>query len=128
MAANNLTITMENDTIEDHLVTLFEKLETIRETKEATNALTKRYRQPIRIEIRALEFWRSIISECLASFFFIFIVSGAYFNALKKGMDSAWNDTVVPTALASGLAMTILNQCFGKISGEYFLRFLMTHM
>lgn len=119
MATNNVTISMENDTIEDHLVTLLEKLETIRETKEATNALSKHYRQPIRIEIRSLEFWRSIISECLASFFFVFIVSGACLHALHKGMESNnGNDVVLATALASGFSMMILSQCFGKISGK----------
>lgn len=125
MARNSLTLTMENQSIEDHLVTLFEKLETIRETKETTNALSKYHRQPIQIEIRTLEFWRSIISECLATFFFVFIVSGAGLNYLNKGTEGVPNDMVLATALATGFSMAILNQCFGKISGP-FLSHLLT--
>lgn len=119
MAANTLTLglprsSMDNLTIEDHIKSMLDKLENMRQAKvEARSISGKNYRQPMKIEIRTLEFWRSIISECLASFFFVFIVSGA---GLLKNYDST---VVVTTALAAGFSMAMLNFCFGHISGEF---------
>lgn len=117
MAGNALTINMDDGIVEEHLVTLLEKLESIREAKGNTNESSKIYRQPIQVEIRTLEFWRSIISECLASFFFVFIVSGASCNYFGKGIEKI-SDLTLSTALATGLSMALLHHCFEKISGE----------
>ncbi|KAK6619700.1 hypothetical protein RUM43_012457 [Polyplax serrata] len=118
MAANALAINMEEETMDEHLVTLMEKLESLRVAKNSANGLTKNFRQPLQVEIRTLEFWRSIISECLASFFFVFIVSGVSCNYLNRGLDKV-SDLALPTALATGLAMALLHHCFEKISGGH---------
>lgn len=115
MAGNNLTINMEDETVEDHLVTLFDKLETIRETNKG---IRKGLSKPLQVEVRSLEFWRSIISECLSSFLFVFIVSGAGYGFFNKGTDKT-SDTILPVGLATGLSMALLHHCFGKISGTY---------
>ncbi|KAJ8941436.1 hypothetical protein NQ318_016068 [Aromia moschata] len=57
---------LRNDqNVEYYLVTIFEKLEVIR--REATTAVD-RSKVSMQVEIRTLEFWKSVISECLASF------------------------------------------------------------
>lgn len=58
---------------------------------------------------------RSIISECLASFMYVFIVCGA---AAGVGVGASVSSVLLATALASGLAMATLTQCFLHISGK----------
>lgn len=61
-------------------------------------------------EIRTLEFWRSIICECTATFFYVLIV---------LSIISSSNDHNVQTnsAIGAGLAMAMLTGCFGRVSG-----------
>ncbi|XP_013786741.1 neurogenic protein big brain-like, partial [Limulus polyphemus] len=68
----------------------------------------------IREEIKTLEFWRSIIAECLASFFYVFLLCGAHIT--WPGHDPS-NLTI--KALTSGLTMATLTQCFSHISGAH---------
>ncbi|KAL0268338.1 UNVERIFIED_CONTAM: hypothetical protein PYX00_010317 [Menopon gallinae] len=119
MDGNNVAVSMEGDAIEDHIATLMEKLEAMRQSKESAGSASKRYRQPFQTEIRTLEFWRSIISECLATFFFVFIVSGSGLAYSSKVPGGYGGDVILATALASGLSMAILSQCFGNISGGH---------
>lgn len=100
--------------IEYHLVTMFEKLETMRIDTVKTVVNSK---IPVQVEIRTLEFWRSVISECLSSFIYVFVVCGA---AAGSGVGAPFSSSpVLATALASGFAMTSLTQCFGHISGNF---------
>lgn len=103
-------VPMDTSTIEDHLATLLEKLEAMREAREATVNLGRRYQPPVRTEVRTLEFWRAITAECLAAFFLVFLVSAA-----KHG-DGA--DSVLTGGIATGLGMAVLIHCFGRISGK----------
>nr|XP_023029311.1 neurogenic protein big brain [Leptinotarsa decemlineata] len=99
--------------VEYHLVTMFEKLETLRnEHVKVMNSC----KIPMQVEIRTLEFWRSVISECLASFIYVFVVCGA---AAGASSGSSVSSLLLATALASGFAMTSLTQCFGHISGAH---------
>jgi len=61
-------------------------------------------------------FYRSIMSECLASFFYVFIVCGA---AAGAGVGASVSSVLLATGLASGLAMATLTQCFLHVSGMY---------
>lgn len=61
---------------------------------------------------------RSIISECLASFLYVFIVCGA---AAGSGVGASVSSVLLATALASGFTVATLTQCFAHISGEYWL-------
>lgn len=106
---------MDSSTIEDHLTTLLEKLESIREAREATANLGRRFRPPVKTEVRTLEFWRAIIAECLAAFFLVFLVSAA-----GAKTDAIATENVLTVALANGLGMAVLLHCFGKISGKFF--------
>ncbi|XP_013112422.1 neurogenic protein big brain [Stomoxys calcitrans] len=114
------TIPLENN-IDAHIVTLFERLEAIRRDNQC-NAINNRLsstlqpKRSMQAEIRTLEFWRSIISECLASFFYVFIVCGA---AAGAGVGASVSSVLLATALASGLAMGTLTQCFLHISGAH---------
>ncbi|KNC31445.1 Neurogenic protein big brain, partial [Lucilia cuprina] len=114
------TIPLENN-IDVHIVTLFERLEAMRKDTQC-NALNNRLsstlqpKRSMQAEIRTLEFWRSIISECLASFFYVFIVCGA---AAGAGVGASVSSVLLATALASGLAMGTLTQCFLHISGAH---------
>lgn len=96
-----------DENIEYHIVTLFEKIENLRAENVNTTSAIK---TPLRVEIRTLELWRSVISECIASFIYVLVVSGA---AEGAGAGA----TLIATALAAGFAMTSLTQCFGYISG-----------
>ncbi|KAG5883538.1 hypothetical protein JTB14_016652 [Gonioctena quinquepunctata] len=99
--------------VEYHLVTMFEKLETLRHENVTVIDTSKTSMQ---VEIRTLEFWRSVISECLASFIYVFVVCGA---AAGAGVGAPISSVLLATALASGFAMTSLTQCFGHISGAH---------
>ncbi|XP_037897381.1 neurogenic protein big brain isoform X2 [Glossina fuscipes] len=107
--------------IDAHIITLFERLETMRRDQQ-TNAFNSRLsstlqpKKNMQAEIRTLEFWRSVISECLASFFYVFIVCGA---AAGAGVGASVSSVLLATALASGLAMGTLTQCFLHISGAH---------
>ncbi|XP_022240824.1 neurogenic protein big brain-like isoform X2 [Limulus polyphemus] len=68
----------------------------------------------IREEIRTLEFWRSIIAECLASFFYVFLLCGAHVSWPNHDPSN-----LMIKALTSGLTMATLAQCFNHISGAH---------
>ncbi|KAF2883011.1 hypothetical protein ILUMI_23149 [Ignelater luminosus] len=101
---------LPNDNIEYCIVTLFEKLEALRNDTACTSP-NKLWKVPAGTELRSLEFWRSVICECLASFCYIFIVCGA------DGTGASSSSLLFATALASSLSITTLTQCFGQISG-----------
>lgn len=108
----------KDQNVEYYILTLFEKIEVLRgENAKTTLGPT---RVPMRVEVRTLEFWRSVISECLASFVYIFIVCGA---AAGSGVGTPYASLLLATSLAAGFAMTALVQCFGHISGEIYLFF-----
>lgn len=111
MAEENLHIPNEN--IDYHLVTIFEKLESLR-----SNSLTNlcKNKVPIQVELRTLEFWRSVTSELLATFVYVFIVCGA---AAGAGVGSSISSVILATALSSGFTICTLTQCFGHISGKF---------
>ena len=111
---------VDHQNVEYHLVTLFEKLDAVR--RDATCITTSPTQRPsMQAEVRTLEFWRSIISECLAAFFYVFIVCGAASGA--NGAATNLNSLPTPsvtlaTALSSGFAIATLTQCFGHVSGK----------
>ncbi|KAJ1527899.1 hypothetical protein ONE63_007834 [Megalurothrips usitatus] len=80
-------------------------------------------RLPVRAELRTLEFWRATISECLATFFLVFVVCGAGAGASGGASGSSGaahnNGALLATALAAGFSMATLYQCFGHISGAH---------
>lgn len=98
----------DTHSVEYHLVTLFEKLDALRHGGD-----TPPPQPPMQAEVRTLEFWRSIISECLASFFYVFVVCGA------AAAGGAGSQVLLTTAIASGFAVATVTQCFGHVSGEY---------
>nr|CAD7441467.1 unnamed protein product [Timema bartmani] len=116
MAQGSLTLFQDHQNVESHLITLFEKLEAVR--KEAKLVSLSAPRISMHTEVRTLEFWRSIISECIGTFFYVFIVCGASTGEGGFTVSSASMSTsgLMATALASGFAMATLTQCFGHIS------------
>ncbi|XP_055545746.1 neurogenic protein big brain isoform X2 [Wyeomyia smithii] len=67
-------------------------------------------REPVMLPLR------SITSECLASFFYVFIVCGA---AAGAGVGASVSSVLLATALSSGFAVTALTQCFLHVSGAH---------
>lgn len=119
MADEGLAITCDEHNIEYHIVTLFEKMETLRrEGNDARSSGVGTQKPAMQVEIRTLEFWRSIISECLASFLYVFVVCGAVAGG-DSGGEVISGAALVPVALASGFAMATLVQCFGHVSGAH---------
>lgn len=68
------------------------------------------------LRLSLLHSHRSITCECLASFFYVFIVCGA---AAGAGVGASVSSVLLATALSSGFSMIALTQCFLHISGKY---------
>lgn len=114
MGEESVNLQIDNQALEVHLVTLFEKLESLREADRSGKG-SDPAKFPMQVEIRTLEFWRSIICECLASFVYVFVVCGA---AAGSGTSPSFASILITTSLAAGFSMTTLTQCFGHISGK----------
>ncbi|KAK9504892.1 hypothetical protein O3M35_009063 [Rhynocoris fuscipes] len=110
MAAGTLTMQTDPATLECNIVQLFERLDEMR--REASSPVPRLL--PPKAELRTLEFWRSIISECLASFFYVFTVCGAAAGVASGGSTA---QTILAAAFASGFSIAALTQSFGHISG-----------
>lgn len=115
MAEECDTIQTNNPNIDYHIVTLFEKLEDLR-NKQVVQELNAA-KVPVQVEIRTLQLWKSVMAECIASFIYVFVVCGA---AAGNGHGSALSSVLLASSLASGFAMTSLTQCFAHISGNLF--------
>lgn len=111
------TFNIPDDNLEQHIVTLFEKLECLRKSaKESDAGLGGRV--PARLEVRTLSLWKAVVAECAASFLYVFIVCGAAGGA---GVGASASAVLLSTALASGCAIATLTLCFANISGKMFL-------
>jgi hypothetical protein len=112
----------DHQNVEYHLVTLFEKLDAVRRDATCVSPSTPTPSRPsMQVEVRTLEFWRSIISECLAAFFYVFIVCGAASGAggaPSTLLSAPTSSVTLATALATGFAVATLTQCFGHVSGK----------
>lgn len=68
----------------------------------------------MRDEIQTLELWRAVVAECLATFFYVFLVCGTHVS---------WPGYAEPSELVIGLtagtAVATLVQCYGHISGAH---------
>lgn len=106
------TFNVSDDHLEQHIITLFEKLECLR--KDANNCDLSG-RVPARLELRTLGLWKAVVAECAASFLYVFIVCGAAGGA---GVGASASAVLLTTALASGCAIATLTMCFAKISGK----------
>lgn len=123
MADESLHVPSAEQNIDFHIITLFERLETIRKDRSLMQTIGARLssssaqgKRSMQAEIRTLEFWRSIISECVASFFYVFIVCGA---AAGAGVGASVSSVLLATSLASGFAVATLTQCFMHVSGAH---------
>lgn len=106
--AANLT---EIPSLDHYIKQIFERLnglQTMQEYKSSAN-------MPMRTEIRSLEFWKSVVCECFASFIYVFVVCGA---ASGPGVSGTISSVILATSLASGFTMSMLTQCLGRISGK----------
>ncbi|XP_069704193.1 neurogenic protein big brain-like isoform X2 [Periplaneta americana] len=123
MAIGSLSLAQDHQNVEYHLVTLFEKLDAVRRDATCLSPSTSTPPRPsMQAEVRTLEFWRSIISECLAAFFYVFIVCGAASGAGGSSnnlLSSPTPSVTLATALATGFAIATLTQCFGHVSGAH---------
>jgi hypothetical protein len=122
MAIGSLSAAQDHQNVEYHLVTLFEKLDAVRRDATCVSPSTSAPSRPsMHVEVRTLEFWRSIISECLAAFFYVFIVCGASSGAggaPSTLLSTPSSSVTLATALATGFAVATLTQCFGHVSGK----------
>lgn len=103
-----------DDNLEQHIVTLFEKLECMRRDAN-TNSEALCGKIPARLELRTLSLWKAVVAECVASFLYVFIVCGA---ASGAGVGASASAVLLATALASGCAVATLTLCFVNISGK----------
>lgn len=103
--------------LENLMTTLLERFETVR-LEQAGNGDGSRMRVPMQAEIRSLDFWRSIVAECLASFFLVFIICGSFIPW------SGHTPPAISIALASGFSIAALTLSFSQISGLFYLELL----
>lgn len=68
-------------------------------------------------EVRSIEFWRAVISECIASFFYTFFVC---FSTLWTKEEDRDDCSILYISVTAGLCMMMLLQCFGHVSGGHF--------
>lgn len=108
------TFNIPDDNLEQHIVTLFEKLECLRSANQDAGLSG---RVPARLEVRTLSLWKAVVAECAASFLYVFIVCGAAGGA---GVGASASAVLLATALASGCAIATLTLCFANISGKIF--------
>ena len=101
--------------LENMLTTLLERFETVRLEQAGNN---NRMRVPMQAEIRSLDFWRSIVAECLSSFFLVFIICGSFIPW------SGHTPPAISIALASGFSIAALTLSFAQISGSLFTLFI----
>ncbi|XP_050389863.1 aquaporin AQPAe.a isoform X2 [Patella vulgata] len=71
----------------------------------------------MRVEIRTIEFWRAVISECLGTMLYVFLGCS---STLTCGRSIDPSNQVVLVALCFGFTLATLVQCFGHISGAHF--------
>ncbi|XP_049548318.1 neurogenic protein big brain-like [Anopheles darlingi] len=103
--------------IDFHIVQLVERLEALR--KDAGPKMSHSAvhgRANMHKELRTLELWRCVMSECLASFFYVFVVCGA---AAGAGVGASVSSLLLATSLASGMIVVVLTQCFLHVSGAH---------
>lgn len=111
MAEENINLNNENQDLDYYILQLCEKFESLKNERD----IKKSTKLPVRLEIRTLEFWKSVICECFASFLYVFIVCGA---AAGPGTNTTLSSVILSTAIAAGFTMTTLTQCLGNISGK----------
>ena len=66
---------------------------------------------------RTLEFWRAIIAECIATFFYVAMICSVHSATTDSDTMAA---VQVYTALGTGLAMITLYHAFSPVSGGHF--------
>lgn len=109
------TFNISDENLEQHIVTLFEKLECLRKDANSHCDGGLSGRVPARLELRTLSLWKAVVAECAASFLYVFIVCGAAGGA---GVGASASAVLLSTALASGCAIATLTLCFANISGK----------
>lgn len=97
--------------VEDQLVALLDKLESLRQDTNRASVVPSR--PPMIAEVRTLELWRAVIAECLATVFFVFLVCGSYSPWTGKMLNQEGQLTI---SLVAGLAMAVLIHSFGQVS------------
>lgn len=116
MATSSATFNSINDkNLEQCVVTFLEKVDSL---EKAKSQLAKKTLPSAQAELRTLQLWRSIISECLAAFLYVFIVCGAISTSANAG---SFPQTSFVTAAASGFTICVLTYCFQNLSGKLML-------
>lgn len=110
MASNGNFKSINDKNLEQCVVTFLEKVDSM----GSANQVIKKNLPPAQIEMRTLQLWRCVISECLASFLYVFIVCGAASTSASAG---SFPHTVFVTAAASGFTVCVLTYCFQNLSG-----------
>ncbi|KAL1436520.1 hypothetical protein MTO96_049618 [Rhipicephalus appendiculatus] len=109
MAANTAAVSLESLFLQ-----LLGRLDSAGRCASSSTTTSSLRRRSLRSEIRSLELWRAVIGECLATFFYVFLVCGAHVSWPGYAEPS-----VLAIALTSGAAAATLVQCYGHISGAH---------
>ena len=98
------------ETLDSHILALLDKLDHVQGELSPPPA-----RLPMHVEVRRLEFWRAIIAECMATFFFVFLICAA-----NVPWSTHWaSQSLIAGAFTAGFSAAALTQCFWRVSGAH---------
>ncbi|KAI4483645.1 hypothetical protein M0804_007905 [Polistes exclamans] len=96
--------------VDAHIVNILTRLSNIRD-----NNVDAYKRIPMSTEARSLELWKAVLVECVATFLFVFAVSGAASSTAVSGSGLS----ILATAIASGFVVSAIYFIFGHVSGSH---------
>lgn len=88
-------------------------------TKRGTNINGRSAGLSLFREYRTIEFWRSVLAECVASFLYTFLLCATHLTWSGSSYVFGPSPNWIVIALTSGFTMATLVQCFGHISGGH---------
>jgi len=101
----------------DQVVHMLDNAKDLLDDQKRTSAGPPMPRVSMQTEIRTLEFWRAIIAECIATFFYVVMICSVH-QSMDTQQDSL-ADVQIYTAIATGLAMITLAHAFLPVSGAH---------
>ncbi len=73
-------------------------------------------------EVGSIEFWRAVASECLATFFFVFLACLStlpWKHGTSNGITHDSHTNILQVAMAFGLSLATMVHCFCHVSGSH---------
>ncbi|KAI4502507.1 hypothetical protein M0802_002419 [Mischocyttarus mexicanus] len=96
--------------VDAHIVNILTKISNMRDNIDVSEK-----RIPMSTEARSLELWKAVLVECVATFLFVFVVSGAASSTAVSGSGLS----ILATSIASGFVISAIYLIFGHVGGSH---------